>query len=103
MKKHKKSYDDDDDEADENSLGPAAAMQALKLFNQGETGGKQSQGAFVGLALSEASKVGHPILPVGRTRQTLIVRSSSMKRLPRERSRLVRARSLRSRRLARWP
>jgi len=40
-----------------NSLGSAAAMQALKKFTQGETGGNQSQGAFLGLALSEASKV----------------------------------------------
>ena len=57
VKKHKKTYDDDDDDADEDSLGTAAAIQALKLFNKGETGQKQSQGAFIGLALSEASKV----------------------------------------------
>lgn len=58
MKKHKKSYvDDDDDDADDKSLGAAAAMQALKLFNQGETGDKQGKGAFLGLAMSEASKV----------------------------------------------
>ena len=59
IKKHKKTYvDDDDDKADARSLGTAAAMQALKMFNQGETGGKQSKGALLGLALSEASKVG---------------------------------------------
>ncbi|KAI9171663.1 hypothetical protein HJFPF1_01149 [Paramyrothecium foliicola] len=57
VKKHKKTYDDDDDDADEDSLGTAAALQALKLFNKGETGQKQSQGAFIGLALSEASKL----------------------------------------------
>jgi hypothetical protein len=32
-------------------------MQALKLFNQGEAGGKQSKGALLGLAMSEGSKV----------------------------------------------
>lgn len=56
MKKHKKQYDDDDD-ADEDSLGTAAALQALKKFNSGETGEKQGKGAFLGLAMSEASKV----------------------------------------------
>lgn len=61
VRKHRKQYDDDaDHDADEDSLGTAAALQALKLFNQGETGGKQSQGAFLGLAMSEASKVCHP-------------------------------------------
>ncbi|KAH7320002.1 hypothetical protein B0I35DRAFT_225688 [Stachybotrys elegans] len=59
VKKHKKSYndDDDDDDADDDRLGSAAAIQALKLFNQGETGDKQGKGAFIGLALSEASKL----------------------------------------------
>jgi hypothetical protein len=57
VKKHKKAYVDDDDEEDENVLGAAAALQALKLFNSGETGEKQSKGAFLGLAMSEASKV----------------------------------------------
>lgn len=58
MRKHTKQYQDDDDHnADEKSLGAAAAIQALKLFNSGETGSKQGQGAFLGLALSEASKV----------------------------------------------
>ena len=57
MRKHKKTYDDDDDDGDENSLGTAAAMQALKMFNQGETGDKQGKGAFMGLAMSEAAKV----------------------------------------------
>jgi hypothetical protein len=57
VRKHKKAYDGNDSDADEDSLGTAAAIQALKLFNKGETGGKQSQGAFIGLALSEASKL----------------------------------------------
>lgn len=39
-------------------MGTAAAMQALKLFNKGETkSSSNSQGAFLGLAMSEASKV----------------------------------------------
>lgn len=59
IKKHKKTYVDQDDENDDSkSLGTAAAMQALKLFNQGETGNKQQgKGEFLGLAMSEASKV----------------------------------------------
>lgn len=32
-------------------------MQALKLFNQGQGSGNQGQGAFLALAMSEASKV----------------------------------------------
>lgn len=60
VKKHKKAYVDDDDDEDENDLGAAAALQALKLFNSGETGEKQSKGAFLGLAMSEASKVSPP-------------------------------------------
>lgn len=58
INKYKKSYvDKDEDEENEKSLGTAAAMHALKLFNNGETGDKQGKGAFLGLALSEASKV----------------------------------------------
>jgi hypothetical protein len=57
--KHKNVYKDEGGNHDENSLGTAAAMQALKMFNQGE--GKQSggggQGAFLSLAMGEASKV----------------------------------------------
>ncbi|KAF7555054.1 hypothetical protein G7046_g6643 [Stylonectria norvegica] len=57
VRKHQKTYNDDDDEnsTTESSLGTAAAMQALKLFNKGETGGSQS--AYLGLAMSEASKL----------------------------------------------
>jgi superfamily II DNA/RNA helicase len=57
IKKHKKTYESDDEDDDEDTLGAAAAMQALKMFNKGETGEKQSQGAFLGLAMSEASKL----------------------------------------------
>lgn len=49
--------DDDDDGTDADSLGIAAALQALKLFNQGETGSSQGRGTYLGLAMSEASKV----------------------------------------------
>lgn len=57
INKHKKTYDDDDDDADENSLGTAAALQALKLFNKGEASSNNSQSAYLGLAMSEASKL----------------------------------------------
>lgn len=67
IRKHKKTYkDDDDDGADERSLGTAAALEALKKFNGGEMGDKKSKGAFLGLAMSEASKVRtttHPSRP----------------------------------------
>lgn len=56
IKKHKKAYEDDEDDEDENMLGTAAALQAIKLFNSGETE-KQGKGALLGLAMSEASKV----------------------------------------------
>ncbi|KAK2004799.1 hypothetical protein LX36DRAFT_706095 [Colletotrichum falcatum] len=60
VKKHKKFFgdDDDDEKADDKGLGAAAAMQALKMFTSGETGGqKQSQGGFAGLAMAEASRL----------------------------------------------
>lgn len=60
VKKHKKFFgdDDDDEKADDKGLGAAAAMQALKMFSSGDTGGqKQSQGGFMGLAMAEASRV----------------------------------------------
>jgi hypothetical protein len=60
VKKHKKNFkDEDDDEVeDSKSLGTAAAMQALKMFSQGDTGGsKQSQGAFMAMAMAEAVKL----------------------------------------------
>ncbi|RFU75560.1 beta-flanking [Trichoderma arundinaceum] len=57
IRKHKETYEQDNDNLDSSSLGSAAALQALKKFTQGETGGNQSQGAFLGLAMSEASKL----------------------------------------------
>lgn len=62
VKQHKRFYDDDDkdNDADDRSLGSAAAMQALKLFSGGQSGSSaesNSQSAFVGLAMAEASKV----------------------------------------------
>ncbi|EMR67596.1 hypothetical protein MGN70_006786 [Eutypa lata] len=61
VKQHKRFYDDDDkDDADDRSMGSAAAMQALKLFSGGQSGSSaesNSQSAFVGLAMAEASKL----------------------------------------------
>ncbi|KAM5371683.1 hypothetical protein ACJZ2D_007848 [Fusarium nematophilum] len=58
IKKHKKTYEDDDDDDDEKGMGTAAALQALKLFNKGETqSSSSSQSAFLGLAMAEASKL----------------------------------------------
>lgn len=57
MEKHDAAYNSNEGNHDANSLGPAAAMQALKMFNQRGSDQNQSQGAFVGTALSEASKV----------------------------------------------
>jgi hypothetical protein len=42
------------------SMGAAAAMQALKMFSGGQSGsssGGNSQNAFIGLAMGEASKL----------------------------------------------
>ncbi|KAI2628001.1 hypothetical protein GGS26DRAFT_560688 [Hypomontagnella submonticulosa] len=63
VKQHKRFFerdDDDDNEADDRSMGSAAAMQALKKFTSGESGNtaeSNSQSAFVGLAMAEASKL----------------------------------------------
>lgn len=57
IRKHQETYSQNTSDLSSNSLGSAAAMQALKQFTQGATGGNQSQGAFLGLAMSEASKV----------------------------------------------
>lgn len=57
---HRKFFGDgdDNDDADDRSMGSAAAMQALKMFSGGQSsGGSQSQSAFIGLAMSEASKL----------------------------------------------
>ncbi|RYP17911.1 hypothetical protein DL765_004230 [Monosporascus sp. GIB2] len=57
VRQHKRFYDDkDDDDADDRSMGSAAAMQALKIFSSGKSE-NQSQGALIGLAMAEASKL----------------------------------------------
>ncbi|KAI1108118.1 hypothetical protein F5Y14DRAFT_109537 [Nemania sp. NC0429] len=61
VRTHKKYFrDDDEDDADDRSMGSAAAMQALKMFTSGESGNTaktSGQGAFVALAMAEASKL----------------------------------------------
>ncbi|KAL2756583.1 hypothetical protein ACRALDRAFT_1062314 [Sodiomyces alcalophilus JCM 7366] len=58
------------EQADEKSLGAAAAMQALKLFNSGDTKGqKNTQGGFLGLAMAEASKLFDDNAKSGRVKQ----------------------------------
>ncbi|KAF0639971.1 hypothetical protein NXS19_000863 [Fusarium pseudograminearum] len=60
IKQHKNTYDNDEPQQDSKSLGTAAAMQALKMFTQGQSqssAGGNSQTAFLGLALAEASKL----------------------------------------------
>ncbi|KAI2471362.1 hypothetical protein F4781DRAFT_429478 [Annulohypoxylon bovei var. microspora] len=63
VKQHKRFFgrdDDDGDEADDRSMGSAAAMQALKMFSGGQSGSSHesnSQSAFVGMAMAEASKL----------------------------------------------
>lgn len=108
VKKHKKTYNDEDDNNDSRSLGTAAAMQALKMFNQGEAGsGKSSnsQSMFLGLAMSEASKVSILQLSFAHIafHDTNLSFSCSTPRLRRARSIRTRARSLPSSRLLRWP
>jgi hypothetical protein len=47
-------------QASTNSMGSAAAMQALKMFSGGGSGNSQagnSQNAFVGMAMGQASKL----------------------------------------------
>ncbi|KAL8414169.1 hypothetical protein RB594_005408 [Gaeumannomyces avenae] len=69
IKNHKKYFDDDedddDDDVNERNMGTAAAIQALKTFtghgaaDTSATGGAAAPGKsqFIGLALSEASKL----------------------------------------------
>jgi hypothetical protein len=55
-------------QANSSGMGSAAALQALKHFTGGASGNTQSgnsQNAFIGMAMSEASKVG---LSTSRTR-----------------------------------
>jgi hypothetical protein len=58
VKKHMKFFGlgDDDEKADSNSLGSAAAVEALKLFNSRDSTQKQSKGAYMAVAMAEASK-----------------------------------------------
>ncbi len=59
MRHHKKFFGDDDEpeEATSGGIGAAAAMQALKMFNGGQGSDKQSKSEFIGLAMSQASKL----------------------------------------------
>ncbi|KAI8626634.1 hypothetical protein F5Y19DRAFT_488010 [Xylariaceae sp. FL1651] len=62
VRTHKKYFqgEDDDNDADDRSMGSAAAMQALKMFSGGQSGNtheSSSQSAFIGLAMGEASKL----------------------------------------------
>ncbi|KAI1639006.1 hypothetical protein F4809DRAFT_639089 [Biscogniauxia mediterranea] len=62
VKQHKRYFDkdDDDDDADDKSMGSAAAMQALKMFTSSQSSSapeSNSQSAFIGLAMAEASKL----------------------------------------------
>ncbi|KAF7518320.1 hypothetical protein G7054_g13506 [Neopestalotiopsis clavispora] len=61
VQQHKRFYNNEDDEpATSQGMGSAAAMQALKMFSGGSTGNSESansQSAFIGLAMAEASKL----------------------------------------------
>jgi hypothetical protein len=60
VRNHRKFFggDDNDSDATSGGMGAAAAMQALKMFSGGQANtGSQSQNAFIGLAMSEASKL----------------------------------------------
>jgi len=48
---------DDGSPATAGGMGSAAAMQALKMFSGGRAGGSNGQSQFIGLAMSEASKL----------------------------------------------
>ncbi len=58
MRHHKQFFGNDDapQQATSGGMGAAAAMQALKMFSGGG-GGSQSKSEFMGLAMSEASKL----------------------------------------------
>lgn len=58
VKQHQHAYQNDG-KGDSNTLGTAAAMQALKKFTQSDNSASSGQGqaAFLGMAMSEASKV----------------------------------------------
>lgn len=58
MKQHQHAYQNDG-KGNSSSLGTAAAMQALKKFTQSDNSASSAsgQGAFLGMAMAEASKV----------------------------------------------
>ncbi|KAK2594557.1 hypothetical protein QQS21_007729 [Conoideocrella luteorostrata] len=58
VKQHQHAYQNDG-KGDSSSLGTAAAMQALKKFTQSDNSASSSTGqaAFLGMAMSEASKL----------------------------------------------
>ncbi|KAM4058563.1 beta-flanking protein [Hirsutella rhossiliensis] len=89
-RKHKQAYDDDS-HGDENSLGAAAAMQALKMFGKGgsdsgSSSNKESQGgqgAFLAMAMSEASKLfdvkaAQGKVPEGASKESTIQKAGEM-------------------------
>ncbi|KAG5993637.1 hypothetical protein E4U43_003434 [Claviceps pusilla] len=57
IKQHQHAYQNDG-KGDSNTLGTAAAMQALKMFTQSNNSASSvsGQGAFLGMAMAEASK-----------------------------------------------
>lgn len=59
IKQHQHAYQNDG-KGDSNTLGTAAAMQALKMFTQSNNSASSvsGQGALLGMAMTEASKVG---------------------------------------------
>ncbi|KAB8221035.1 hypothetical protein BDV33DRAFT_202759, partial [Aspergillus novoparasiticus] len=61
VQSHQKLYNGNDNgEAhDSKSLGAGAAMQALKMFSSGQSGGSSGgdQNAFIGMAMSQAAKL----------------------------------------------
>lgn len=90
--------------ASSGSMGSAAAMQALKMFNQGGSSsgnGPQSQNDFIGLAMSQAAKLFgmYPNHDLQDMVLTSIQTSKALKAMctsqPQSRTR--------SRRLPRWP
>ncbi|KAF4505429.1 hypothetical protein G6O67_007381 [Ophiocordyceps sinensis] len=99
-RKHKQTYQDDS-HGDENSLGAAAAMQALKMFGQGGGGDSSSgnnnnsnnnnnnkgsqggQGAFLAMAMAEASKLfddkaAKGKVPEGASKESTIQKAGEM-------------------------
>ncbi|CEJ89150.1 hypothetical protein VHEMI05012 [[Torrubiella] hemipterigena] len=85
VEKHEAAYNNDNNNAshDANSLGTAAAMQALKMFNQRGGDQNQSQGAFIGTALSEASKLfddksANGQVPSGTSKENVLQKAGEM-------------------------